>query len=339
MSQKKNLIIINNEKVSQIENKFFCDNLDMKTIPEGLSDTFEILFIGRKSNDKKSHLINIKKIETKSNILAFLTSVLKTFKNKHTDYLLISITPYTFFSYLILFLLRKKIFVYLRSNGYEEYKAILGFIGPLIYHLMYICVTSGSKIILCQERLAKKKKSDLVFPSEIDNSWLSNTTVPILDKPRLLYIGRIKVEKGVFSLFNIYENLKNNASLTVVGDSGNLKVLPNKEIDFRGYGFNSVDLKKIYDEHNILILPSFTEAHPKVIDESLARMRPVIIFEEIKHVINNKLGIFISKRNTDSLAEVINHIMKNYSIIQSEMKKNLLPTKQDFINKMSEILR
>ena len=37
----------------------------------------------------------------------------------------------------------------------------------------------------------------------------------------------------------------------------------------------------------------------------------------IKHVINNKLGIFISKRNTDSLAEVINHIMKNYSIIQS----------------------
>ena len=48
-----------------------------------------------------------------------------------------------------------------------------------------------------------------------------------------------------------------------------------------------------YDNHNIFILPSFTEAHPKVIDESLARSRPVIIFEEIKHIIQNKN--FLSK--------------------------------------------
>ena len=37
----------------------------------------------------------------------------------------------------------------------------------------------------------------------------------------------------------------------------------------------------MYDAHNIFILPSFTEAHPKVVDESLARMRPVIIFEDV----------------------------------------------------------
>ena len=49
-------------------------------------------------------------------------------------------------------------------------------------------------------------------------------------------------------------------------------------------------LIKIYDNHNIFILPSFTEAHPKVIDESLARLRPVIIFEEIKHIIQNRKG-------------------------------------------------
>ena len=37
-----------------------------------------------------------------------------------------------------------------------------------------------------------------------------------------------------------------------------------------------------------------------VLLESLARNRPVIIFEEIEHVIGDKKGIFISKRDQTS---------------------------------------
>ena len=125
MSKKKNLVIINNEKVSETENKFYCDNIDMKSIPEGLSDNLEVLFIGRKSNIKRSHQIGVEKIKVKSNIFSFLFSIFHTFKKKDTNYLLISVTPYTFIAFIFLFIFRKKIFVYLRSNGYEEYKAIL----------------------------------------------------------------------------------------------------------------------------------------------------------------------------------------------------------------------
>ena len=82
------------------------------------------------SKEEAFHQINIEKIEASSNIFTFLLSIFKTFKKSKISYLIISITPYTFFSYLILFLFRKKIFVYLRSNGYEEYKAIFGSIGP-----------------------------------------------------------------------------------------------------------------------------------------------------------------------------------------------------------------
>ena len=35
------LVLINNEKVSKKENKFYCENIDMKSIPEGLSKNFE----------------------------------------------------------------------------------------------------------------------------------------------------------------------------------------------------------------------------------------------------------------------------------------------------------
>ena len=237
----------------------------------------------------------------------------------------------------MLFIFRKKTFIYLRSNGYEEYKAIFGFIGPLIYHIMYISVTFKSKIITCQKKLVKKENYDLVFPSELDINWLRNTAKPLLDKPRLLYVGRIKVEKGVFSLFKIFDEITDDVELTIVGNTEDLKT-NNKKINFFGFKENVSALIKTYDNHNITILPSFTEAHPKVVDESLARGRPVIIFEEINHIIQNRHGIFVSKRNAKSLSETIKFIMSNYSNIRKNMEKNKLPTKQEFILQMAQIL-
>jgi len=201
---------------------------------------------------------------------------------------------------------------------------------------MFKIVTLKSNIIKCQEKLFTKRKSDIVFPSELNSLWLENLQKPLLDKPRLLYVGRIKVEKGIFSLLKIFDEITLDVHLSVVGKAENKKQ-NNKKISYIGHGFDAFELIKIYDNHNISILPSFTEAHPKVIDESLARIRPVIIFEEIKHIIQNKKGIFVSKRNVKSLLETIDFIMKNYSNIQESMNNNKLPTKQEFISQMSNI--
>ena len=84
-------------------------------------------------------------------------------------------------------------------------------------------------------------------------------------------------------------------------------------------------------------MPSFTEAHPKVLDESLSRLRPIIIFEDIRHVIENRNGIFVSKRNLNSLMETINLIMGNYKKIQEKIKDNKLPNKDDFIQNFIKI--
>ena len=337
MKKIKKLFIISNEKVHIEKNFFYCNNIDIKSISEGFSRNLKVSVIAVRSNIIRFHKFNLEQIEIASNIFTFLFNIFKTFKNKEVNYLLISITPYTFFAYLLLFIFRKKIFVYLRSNGYEEYKTILGPIGPLIYHIMYISVTFKSKIITCQKKLVKKENYDLVFPSELDTNWLKNITKPLLDKPRLLYVGRIKVEKGVFSLFKIFDKMSIDAELSIVGNTKNLE-LKNKKINFFGFKNTVSALIKTYDNHNITILPSFTEAHPKVVDESLARARPVIIFEEITHVIQNRYGLFVSKRNAKSLSDTIDFIMRNYSNIQENMKKNKLPTKQEFISQISQLL-
>ena len=332
----KNLVIIDNEKISEQENSFYCDNFEAK-ISEDLNEDFDVTVIARKSKISRARQINLKKIKTASNIFLFLFNIFKTFKQKKTNYLIISISPYTFFSYLLLFFFRKKIFLYLRSDGYREYKAILGLIGPIIYGLMFKIVTFKSNVIICQEQLFRKRKNNIVFPSELNSFWLNNKQKPLLDKPRLLYVGRLKVEKGIFNLLKIFDEMKNDAQLSIVGRAEIVKS-NNKKVSFIEYVSDPNALIKIYDNHNIFILPSFTEAHPKVIDESLARMRPVIIFEEIRHTIQNRKGIFVSKRDVESLLETINFIMKNYINIQESMTNNKLPTKKEFISQMNNIL-
>ena len=85
-------------------------------------------------------------------------------------------------------------------------------------------------------------------------------------------------------------------------------------------------------------MPSYTEAHPQVLDEALARNIPVIIFQEILHVIRDRKGVFVSERNIKSLQELVAHINKNYQDIQREIKLNILPTKKHFIEELKNII-
>ena len=101
---------------------------------------------------------------------------------------------------------------------------------------------------------------------------------------------------------------------------------------------NEDKLIDLYDSHNIFILPSFTEGHPMALLEALSRLRPVIIFREIEHVIGNNKGIFVSERNYDNLDKTIQHIINNYKSIQEEMQKNILPTNYRFIEDIKNII-
>ena len=145
------------------------------------------------------------------------------------------------------------------------------------------------------------------------------------------------MEKGIFSLIELIKD-KSDFSLTIVGAEKHHENLNKKNVKIYKSENNKKNLIQLYDNHDIFILPSFTEGHPMVLLESLARRKPVIIFEEIEHVINNKKGVFVSKRNYESLLETINRIKNNYTNIQEEIKKNNLPTNKEFIKQMANII-
>ena len=334
---EKKLYIITNESFYDQDNNYYCDNIDLKSIPEGLSKYSETYIIGRKSNVFRSKKVEIQKIRILSNIFSYLFSLMKSFRDKKSYYLIISISPYTFFASLFLKIFFKKHFIYLRSDGYEEYKAILGFIGPFIYHLMFSIAAVNSNLISCRKHILKNKKGEIVHPSQLNKKWFAASQDLDFKKIKLLYVGRIRVEKGIYSLLEIIKNSELELIVVTPEKDTRVKSTPKNVTIVNCENYND-SIIEFYDKNCIFILPSFTEGHPQVLDEALARNRPVIIFKEISHVLRDRKGIFISNRDTDSLMKTIRHIEINYEKIKEEMKKNKLPMKENFIIELKNII-
>ena len=342
-----NLVVLNNEKISENNKKFYCRNFNFKILPEGLNRFFNVQYIARKSKPDEPHELNLPNVRIASNIFQFIYYVISTFKNKNTKYYIITINPYTFLAFLFLFLFRKKVFVYLISSGYEEWKFILGSWSVWIYHIMYSIVTSKSTVIALHERLYQKADGHVIESSTLNKEWLQNLKKPNLDKVKFLNVARVNPEKGIFEFLEMFNQLKINAEISIIGKINSLSlqnrfesiIQKNSNILFPGYISNRKSLIDAYDNHNILILPSYTEGQPYVVDESLARRRPVLIFEDIKHIIKGRKGIFVSERNITSLTKTVNYIMQNYCDIQKEIEQNKFPLEEDMFKQISKVIK
>ena len=60
------------------KNKYYCDNIDIKSTPEGLDKSFDINLIARKSKTERSFNIDLKDIKVFNSIFAFILAVIKS---------------------------------------------------------------------------------------------------------------------------------------------------------------------------------------------------------------------------------------------------------------------
>ena len=211
---------------------------------------------------------------------------------------------------------------------------------------MYSIVTSYSTVIALDDRLYNKKNGHIINSSTLDEKWLQDFKKVKLDKIRFLYVARVNPEKGIYEFLEMFKNMNADASVSIIGKTKNLSTQErfktlignNKNIKFPGYVSDRQLLINTYDDHNILVLPSYTEGQPYVVDESLARRRPVLIFEDIAHIIKNRKGIFVSKRNIKSFTETTKFIMQNYKQIQKDIEKNNFPLEKDMFKQIAEVI-
>lgn len=343
----KEIFIISNDKFYVKKKDFFNSNKNTFTIINCFKKLKKIYLFARTSKNKglfrrkmsNTELIGVNRIfEFKERIRKQKT-------------LIISLTPYNFFIAYIFTLIgvrKKNLFLFLRSDGYQEYTIKYGKLGGLIYNMMLGFIKNKLNIITCSTSINKKIKSRLVYLSEISNKWLhyrkkNIKKINFTNKIRLLYLGRFRKEKGFQDLINLFNNLRIDCSLTIVGNDFKFlkkKNYPkNPNIKIFGQVSSEKKLIKFYDNSDIFILPSYTEAYPQVILESFSRLRPVIIFKEIIFLKNIfKKGLFWCYRNPSSLRKTIKKIINEYEKIQIQIYKDKLYTFNDFKTQLINIL-
>ena len=333
----KKILIISNDKIFFNKNTIATDYNDTINIIEGLAKKNHLSFICRNAS-KIRNFKTIKKIYKNFKKKNFFS--LRENFNKYKVFM-ISITPFNFLSFIFIKIFNKKIkgYVYLRSDGHKEYYYKYGLIGKYFYDFMFRIVTNYLDILAVSRHLSGLKKNyTLIKPSEIEKKWFFKRKKADLKKPKLLYLGRYKKEKGVISLRDIFKSINFNFELNIVGSKKNIN-LDDDKIKFFKEVESTQKIINYYDKCNIFILPSYTEGAPKVILESLARYRPIIVFEEIKHVKENLRGVFVCKRETRNLLNKVHYIMNNYKNIVNDIKKNKIQTKKQFQNKLSIIFQ
>ena len=342
------IFVVSNDKFFFQKNEFFNSNKNTFTIINCFKKLKKVYLIARTSREKlkfknkigNTKIINLFKIFQIQNQI------------KRRKILIISLTPYNFLISYILIILgvnKKNIFLFLRSDGFYEYSIKFGIIGKFIYGIMLNLLKKRLNILSCSASLTGVHKSKLVYPSEITNEWLINRKIQnkkkdFSKKIRLLYLGRLRKEKGYDDLVELFNQLKIKSSLTLVGND--FKYLEKKHyprnpnIKIFGQVSSLKGLIKHYNNTDIFILPSYSEAFPQVILESFSRLKPVIVFNEIRFLKNMfSHGLFNCERNIDSFEKTIKRIINDYKYIQLNILKNKIHSLKDFQIQMNNIIK
>lgn len=189
--------------------------------------------------------------------------------------------------------------------------------NPLKY-LQYKIMFNSNKLIV-QDNVSRinlvncfnVKKKNIVL---IQNGVKINRYKKTKQIRKLLFIGRIIKEKGVFELIEAFRILKKSYSeltLTVVGD-GKDKCFINKNISglyFVGY---SNEVEKYYFQSDLFVFPSFFfEGLPNVVLEAMSFGLPVVCSNSgaLSEIFEDNIHLFyIKKKNINNIIDKFKYL-------------------------------
>ncbi len=199
------------------------------------------------------------------------------------------------------FLFRKAV---LENVKYAD--VVFSFAGKI--HEIYL------KLGINQEKL-------IISHNGIAENWLEKSIKTSAPR-RLVYVGRYERIKGIEELTEVLSSLseKYNFECYFVGNIPHELQLNLKNIKYLGVIGNEVELKKIYQSCDVLVIPSYSEGMPTVILEAMAQSLTVIATDVGANsiMVNSMNGWLIPPLNKDALKLAI---ISSLSISEEEMSK------------------
>lgn len=288
------------------------------------------------------------------NISIIINSWWCFFKNRpHQVYLPLSASRFGLFrDFLILLpslLSFKKVFLHLHGFTYFDiYKT--SFLYRILFKLLsfkalFICLCDKQK-----ERVKKEFSASSVVVRNTINQFEEVPPKKLNEKLKLLYIGNISEEKGIFDLIDSLES-RNNVELIIAGDirsrqdKNKFEELVSLNHNFIQYvGFANEDLKKkLLKESHIFCMPSkLSEGSPISIIEAFSYGLPVIATDQgcISEMIYGCGYLINGQLTATKMEKALEIIKKDYSEFSKKSRKKfeVKYSKDIFLKRIQEII-
>ena len=160
------------------------------------------------------------------------------------------------------------------------------------------------------------------------------------DALKLLFVGSLIPRKGLPILFDSLLQLRSRGTpvqLTIVGSgpleqplrtlAGDLGIIG--QIDFEGHVSNRGELFRLYQQSDILVLPSYSEGFPRVIVEAMSQGLPVIATKVggIPHRLGDEVhALLVPPGSARELASAIEKMMAD-----GELRRSLIHNGYEFV--------
>jgi glycosyltransferase involved in cell wall biosynthesis len=142
-------------------------------------------------------------------------------------------------------------------------------------------------------------------------------------RPRVLFVGRLIKEKGVFDLVEAMPLVLKRAECTFVfvGEGEHAQELRNniqhlglaEHVQTPGYMVGS-DLSREYIRATVLVLPSWSEGFATVLAEAMDAGLPIVttrIRGAVDHLVEGKHALFVEPRDVKGLASAVVEVLRN----------------------------
>lgn len=140
-------------------------------------------------------------------------------------------------------------------------------------------ISLGGKINDILLQLGIPNSRILTISSGVDENWFVQQPSSKGSVPKILFVGRYERRKGLKELIKAYKLVlknKKEVQLSIVGPIPNHLKDHQSGLEYFGEVKDELRMKRIMDEHHILIVPSISEGMPTVILEAMSRGLAII---------------------------------------------------------------